>query len=108
MARRGLLFFSCIHTTTTETSLLRNRDGDSDYQMKIAELFMVAQYYGALYLASILYSIDFILYQSVFYIAHICFFSGICLYRMWSYDSTGHGIATQEGFQNHGNWCYVT
>lgn len=44
MARRRLLFFSCID---------RNRDGDSDYQMKIAELFMVAQYYGALYLASI-------------------------------------------------------
>ena len=40
-------------STTAKISLLRNRDGDSDYQMKIAELFLVAQYYGALYLVSI-------------------------------------------------------
>lgn len=29
---------------------VRNRDGDSEYQMKVAELLLVAQYYGALQL----------------------------------------------------------
>ena len=33
-------------------SVVRNRDGDSEYQMKVAELLLVAQYYGALRLGS--------------------------------------------------------
>jgi len=92
-------------TTTTKTSRLRNRDGDSDYQMKIAELFMVAQYYGALYLASIQYC--------RFYFVPLCFlhcpffFFPESAYTVCEH-STGYGIATQEGFQDHGNWCYVT
>lgn len=57
-------------------------------------------------LVSCLYSIDFILYPSVFYIAHICFFPESA-YTVCEH-STGYGIATQEGFEDHGNWCYVT
>lgn len=78
-----LFHASTTTTTTTKTSRLRNRDGDSDYQMKIAELFMVAQYYGALYLASIQYCRFYFVPVCFLHCTHL-FFSGICLYRMWT------------------------